>query len=269
MAEQLSEALLSKKKDGQVGFVPYVTAGYPSPADTVPLLLALQEGGASAIELGVPFSDPLADGPTIQRASNEALKHNITVDDCFGFVKDARKAGLTVPIVLMGYYNPFAQYGDENVVKAAAEATVGGFIVVDLPPEEAGVFATACKKHGVGFIPLVAPTTTDKRLSIIAEYASGYVYCVSVTGITGSRSELPPDLGAFLNRVRSALDAKSENKVPLAVGFGLSSREHVQAVGKLADGAVMGSKIIKTIDTADTTEGRVKAVRDFVQGICK
>jgi len=190
----------------------------------------------------VPFSDPLADGGTIQKANEVALRHGVTLHDVLDMVRAARAGGLTVPVVLMGYYNPFLRYGEEALATDAAAAGVDGFIVVDLPCEDAGDFLKQCDRTGLAFVPLVAPTTETARLPKIAEVARGFVYCVSVTGVTGARSELPPDLSDFLTRIRSHIP------LPLAVGFGLSTREQAIAVGRVADGVVMGSAIIRAIE---------------------
>lgn len=248
--------------EGKAAFIPYVTAGYPSLAATVPQMLAMQEGGADIIELGMPFSDPLADGPTIQRSSFVALEGGVTLPACLEFVKEARKQGLTVPVILMGYYNPFAQYGEEKLVKDCAEATVSGFIVVDLSGPEATRFGNLCKAGDLAFVPLVAPTSTDKRMAEVATFAGGYVYCVSVTGITGARDSLPADLGEFTARV------KKQFNIPLAVGFGLNTRAHVVGVAEFAQGAVMGSVIINTIEAAgDDVSAQCDALRTFIRGV--
>jgi len=264
----MAEALRSALKDSSdVAFIPYVTAGYPTADATVPIMKAMQEGGATAIELGVPFSDPLADGPTIQRAATAALKNGVGIAECLEYVKEARSLGVTIPIVLMGYYNPFYKYGNEEIVKAALEAGANAFIIVDLPIEEGDAFLDACEKHGAGFIPLVTPTTTEDRVSAIAKRASGFIYCVSVTGITGSRTALPEDLDTLVKKVRDATAAANKS-LPVAVGFGLSTRDHVVAVGAIADGAIMGSIIIKTIDAA-VAQGKdpADAIRAFVRKV--
>lgn len=258
----LDAVFAASQERGRVAFIPYITAGYPTKSDTVPLLLAMQAGGADVIELGMPFSDPLADGPTIQRASFVALQSGVTMDDVFGFVVEARGLGLTVPVVLMGYYNPFLAYGEAKVVQAAADAGISGFIVVDLPSDEAKKFCEACSKHSVSFIPLIAPTSTDKRMEQLAAVASGYLYCVSVTGVTGSRSELSSDLGPYMERVKKFFPS-----VPLAIGFGLSTHEHMKTVDKIAQGAVMGSAVIKAVDLGTDTASRVEKLTAFCNGV--
>ncbi|GBG31078.1 Tryptophan synthase alpha chain [Hondaea fermentalgiana] len=258
----LEKTFAKTAEEKRAAFIPYVTAGYPEKAATVPIMLAMQEGGADVIELGMPFSDPLADGPVVQESSFVALQHGVTVADCLAMVKEARGKGLTVPVILMGYWNPFAQYGEEKLVEDCREATISGFIAVDLSGPEAERFAKTCAAGELAYVPLVAPTSTDKRLGEVAQFGSGYVYCVSVTGITGARDKLPEDLKEFTDRV------KSHFKIPLAVGFGLNTRQHVVEVNNYADGAVMGSVVIKTIKNAgESIDAQCDAVRSFVKSV--
>eukprot|EP01111_Echinosteliopsis_oligospora_P007467 TRINITY_DN2256_c0_g1_i1.p1 TRINITY_DN2256_c0_g1~~TRINITY_DN2256_c0_g1_i1.p1 ORF type:complete len:270 (+),score=89.79 TRINITY_DN2256_c0_g1_i1:60-869(+) len=226
-------------------FVAYLMAGYKNREETVPTMMALQEGGADIIELGVPFTDPIGDGPTIQTANQIALENKVTLRDCFQFVRDARSKGVTVPIVLMGYYNPLLNYGEMQCVKDASSAGADGFIVVDLPPEEAEMFRDHCKQADISYVPLVAPTTSDKRIKKLTSLADSFVYCVSLNGVTGQRTELPTHLPAFVDRVRGLAGS-----VPLAVGFGISTKAQFDSVGKIADGVVIGSAIIKAIGAA-------------------
>ena len=209
----------------------------------------------------MPFSDPLADGPTIQRSNQKALDNGTTVDDCVKYVRSAREAGLTVPVCLMGYCNPFLSYGEEELIKDSSEAGISGFIVVDLPPDEAESFQAACDSRGMSLIPLVAPTTTEERMAKLGPLAKGYVYCVSVTGVTGARTELPPDLVDFCGRVRKHF------QVPLAVGFGLSKHEHLKEVGKVAEGVVMGSAVIRAVSEGDDTAARMASLTKFVSEV--
>lgn len=260
MSQRLRDTFARARTDGRVAFMPYVTAGYPARDETVPILLALQEGGADAIEFGVPFTDPLADGATVQHANHIAVQHGVTFADCLALVSEARAAGLTIPVLLMGYYNPILAYGESRAVTDAKAAGIDGFIVVDVPPEEAGSLIAACRAAGLAFVPLVAPTTADDRLDVLAAAADTFLYCVSVTGTTGQREHLPEDLPAFLARVRTHSD------LPLAVGFGISRREHVEQVGRIADGAVIGSAIIATIDAAGGQDP-AERVRQFVQDV--
>lgn len=237
----MATAILDAFKSRKPAFVGFLTAGYPSLDITVPALLALQAGGVDVIEIGVPFSDPMADGGTIAKANQGALENGVTLKWTLAAVRDARAAGVTVPIVLMGYLNPLLAYGAALAADAAA-AGVNGFIVVDLLPEDAGALLGQLAAHGLAFIPLVAPTTPDARLALIGSVATAFVYCVSVTGVTGARAELPPDLAAFVARVRTVV------KAPLAVGFGLSTRAHIDAVAGLAEGVVMGSAIVRALE---------------------
>lgn len=260
MSQRLRELFEERRAAGQPMFIPYVTAGYPRPEDCVPILLAMEAGGADVIEIGVPFSDPLADGATVQHANEVALAQGITYRDCCRFVKEARARGLRAPVLFMGYYNPMLALGDDEAARIAAEAGADGFIIVDLPPEEAGSFLEACHKYDLSFVPLVAPTTTDARIAQLAAVADAFLYCVSVTGVTGQRGSLADDLPAFIARIRE------QTGLPLAVGFGVSTRAHVEAVQKLADAAVIGSAIISTIDAAEENH-RAERIREFVEDV--
>ena len=214
------------------------------------------------IELGVPYTDPQADGATIQKTNQVAIAGGTSeISQCLEMVKKAREMGLTVPVVLMGYYNPFFQYDVEKLCAETKEAGADGFIVVDLPPEEGIALNAACAKHGLSNVPLVAPTSSDERIAALADIASTFLYCVSVTGVTGARSALPDDLEEFITRVRSKTD------LPLAVGFGISNPEMVNGVANLSDGVVVGSAILRALDAAGedaTTEERANAVRESV-----
>ena len=241
MAASLRAAFAARKPGA--AFVAYLTCGFPNAEATVPALLALEAGGADVLELGVPFSDPMADGGTIQRASEVALAGGATLTGCLAAVREARARGLRVPVVLMGYYNPCLAYGEARLVADAVSAGVAGFIIVDLPPEECRPFLGLCDAAGLAYVPLVAPTSADARMAELAKVARGFVYCVSVTGVTGARAALDDDLAAFVARVR-----KSVPDVPLAVGFGISTPEQVNSVGKFADGVVVGSAIISKLE---------------------
>uniref|UniRef100_A0A7S0XDP8 Tryptophan synthase n=1 Tax=Chromulina nebulosa TaxID=96789 RepID=A0A7S0XDP8_9STRA len=256
--DRLSDKFSQSKQKAQL--VAYITAGYPNPSETVDLLLAMQAGGADVLELGIPFTDPQADGATIQRANEVALSHGVTLKACINIVKQAREKGLTVPLVLMGYYNPFLHYGLNELMTDSKDAGIDGFIVVDLPPEEGSIFVDKAIAKGLAYIPLVSPTTTDERIAYLSSNAGSFMYCVSVTGVTGARGELPSDLKEFVNRIRKSSD------VPLAVGFGISTPEHVHQVSEIAEGVVLGSAIISTIDSAldKTPKERAKTLEDFI-----
>ena len=224
--------------------------------------MAMQEGGASVIELGIPYTDPQADGATIQHTNQVAIKGGTsTIPQSLELVKKARDMGLTVPVVLMGYYNPFFKYGVEKLCEDTKAAGADGFIVVDLPPEEGKALNKACIANGLSNVPLVAPTSSDKRIESLAGMASSFLYCVSVTGVTGARDSLPDDLPEFIARVRS------KTELPLAIGFGISNPEMVNGVANMGDGVVVGSAIIKAMDALGddaTTEQRASAIRDTV-----
>jgi tryptophan synthase len=260
MSNRFKEAFARGKAEGRALFNGYVTAGYPTPEDTVPILLAMQAGGCDAIELGVPFTDPLADGATVQHANQVALEHGMTLAGVFELLRQARDQGLTIPVVLMGYYNPILARGVERACAEAKAAGADGWIVVDLPPDEAGEFVTACRKHGLCMVPLLAPTTTEERVAEVVAVADSWIYCVSVTGTTGGKTVVPEQLPKMLEMVRRHTD------LPLAVGFGISSRAHVEAVGKLADAVIIGSAIISAIDAADG-DNRAQSVREFVENV--
>lgn len=257
---RLEAALNGLRSRHRVGIIPYVTVGYPTLESTIPIMRSLVEGGADVVELGVPFSDPLADGATIQRSSYRALQNGVTLESCFTVVEEIRKEDPTTPVLLMGYYNPFLSYGLEQLCQTCQTVGVDGFIVPDLPVEEAGDFHRASEKHGLDLIFLLAPTSTDERIARVARLARGFVYCVSLAGVTGARKNLPKTLPAFLDRVRA------HTKLPLAVGFGISTREHVAAVGTMADAAVIGSALIDLIDRFSPAE-REKGIREYIESL--
>lgn len=260
MSKRMRELFEQARRDGRKLFIPYITAGYPTMRETVPFLLAAEAGGADIIELGVPFTDPLADGATIQHANTIALEHGISVQGCFDIVREARRQGLRAPIVLMGYYNPLYARGEERAVAEAKAAGADGFIVVDLPAEEAGNFIAACRANDMSFIPLVAPTSTDDRIEVLAKTADAWMYCVSVTGTTGGKTVDSGDLATFVSRVRA------HTSLPLAVGFGINNRQQADMVREVADAAVVGSAIIATIDAAEESH-RAQSVREFVEDV--
>lgn len=239
----------------------FITAGYPTIEDTVSVLKGFQAGGVDIIELGVPFSDPIADGPTIQVANITALNNGITVAKTLELVKASRDAGVTVPIILMGYYNPILHYGEEQLIKDAKSAGANGFIVVDLPPEDAVKFRGNCSQYGLSYIPLVAPSTTDERLALLSEIADSFIYVVSKMGTTGAATNVSSGISELVARVR-----KYSGETPLAVGFGVSTREHFVSVGSVADGVVIGSKVVTLI--GESAEGeRGETAQKYVEQI--
>ena len=259
MSERLRARFAEANGEGRAAFLAYVMAGFPDPSQTVPLLLGLEAGGADVIELGVPFTDPLADGATIQRANEVAVAAGVTFADCLEMVREARARGLAAPLVLMGYDNPLLAYGEERAAADAAAAGADGFIVVDLPPDEAGTFRKACAENGVSFVPLVAPTTAEERMGEVAAVADSFIYCVSVTGTTGGAA-VPAEVGDLVATIRR------HTEVPIAVGFGVSTEEQVARVGGVAEGVIVGSAIIAAIE-GGSVEGCVDRVRSYVERV--
>jgi tryptophan synthase alpha subunit len=238
------DAAFSARVPGsQPGLLPYFTAGYPALESTVALLAAAQEVGCLAAEVGIPFSDPLADGPTIQRSGQVALANGMTLALALTQVRAARDAGVTIPLAVMTYVNPVLSFGVEAFARAAADAGADGVIVPDLPLDEAAGMRAAMHGAGVAVIPLVAPTTTPDRLARICSTASGFVYCVGVTGVTGARRLIADDAIALLESVRQ------QTSLPRALGFGLSTHSHLSALRGHAEGAAVGSALIDSIGT--------------------
>ena len=241
-------------------FMPYYPLGYPTPEVSLNVIEALARGGADSIEVGVPFSDPLADGPVVQRATQIALEQGMTLARAIEGVAELRARGVKIPLVLMGYYNPLLAYGLERLARASAGAAVSGFIVPDLPPEEAADLETALAgapgETRIDLIRMLAPTTPSERAARILRDARGFVYLVSLTGVTGARSELPPGLPEFVARVRQQAPAG----LPLCVGFGISTPEQGAAVGRIADGIIVGSACVKTVGEA---KDPVRTAEDF------
>lgn len=261
MSAELRQAFIKAKNEGRNALVTFITAFYPSEKDTIDILKGLQNGGTDVIELGIPFSDPIADGPTIQVANTTAINNGCTVDKCLQIVKDARAQGVTIPIILMGYYNPIMKYGEDKMIKASKDAGANGFIIVDLPPEEAVKFRDLCKSQGLSYVPLVAPSTTDDRLKLLGEIADSFIYVVSRMGTTGAGVSVTSSVGPLCQHVR-----KFTGNTPLAVGFGVSTREHYLAVGQDSDGVVIGSKLINLVTEAP--EGKKgEAAENFVKSI--
>ncbi len=238
----------------------FLTVGFPDVATSTQIAKAVVDEGADFLELGVPFSDPLAEGPTIQKTSHHALEHGVTVSTCLDVTHTLRSLGTEAPLVSMGYYNPYLRYGLERFVRDAADAGVDGLIVPDLPHEEDATLRELCDARNVHLIPLLAPTSTDQRIAAVCEHARGFIYCVSVTGVTGAREQLRGGVEELVSRIRR------HTALPVMVGFGVKTREHVESIGAFATGALIGSALMDAVDRAP--EGRaVDAARDFVASV--
>jgi tryptophan synthase alpha chain len=255
---RIADTFAATRRAGMAALIPYVTVGHPQKSSTLEIVPALVEGGATMVELGIPFSDPLADGATIQRSSFQALANGVTVEYCLETVRELRNNGVDVPLIFMGYFNPMLRYGLREFVHACAQAGVDGLIVPDLPPEESDELADLCRQHGRDLIFMVAPTSRDVHIEAVARQASGFLYCVSLTGVTGARTAVSEGLSSFLARVRTATD------LPLAVGFGISEPEHVATVSALADGVIVGSALVGRLDDAGP-ERVADAAREFMR----
>lgn len=254
-------ALFANRRAGRgAAFMPYHAMGYPSRAATLEIIEALAQAGADLFEIGIPHSDPLADGPTVQTATYQALTQGTTVADSLAMCRELRARGVTTPFCAMTYYNPLFAYGIERFVADAVAAGIDGLIVPDLPPEEAEELIAACRAAGVATIFLLAPTSTEARIKAVAQHATGFIYMVSVIGITGARSELPPDLADFVRRVRR------HTQLPLAVGFGIGSREQAAAVAQIADGVIVGSALVKAAAQDDPVTHVRKLGTELAQG---
>ena len=248
MKNRIEKRFEDLKAKGEVAFVPFITAGDPTLAQTEAVVLALEAAGADVIELGVPFSDPVGDGPAIQASSQRALLNHVVLADIFASLKRIR-AKSEVPVLLFSYYNPLLAYGLERFAQDAAAAGADGVLCVDLPPEEADEYKAALDAAGMCTVFLTAPTSTDERLALVSRQCTGFVYYVSQMGVTGERTELAKDLGAAVARI------KQQTGKPVAVGFGISKPEHARDVAKLAEGVVVGSALVRMMgDLGDVPE---------------
>jgi tryptophan synthase alpha chain len=242
---------------GERALIPFLTAGDPNLPTTQALVLSIAKAGADLIEIGVPFSDPLAEGPTIQRSSERALKSGTTLHRVLGLIKNLREK-IDQPLVLMGYANVFLAMGEQNFAAAAQEVGVDGVITVDLPPEEDELFFESLIEHGIDPILLASPTTSEPRLALLAERTRGFLYYVSLTGVTGARKEIAAGIEEAVSRIRRISD------IPVCVGFGLSTPEQVAEIGRFADGAVVGSALVDLIETAGTPGPAIASASEFV-----
>ncbi len=260
LTTRIAKRFAELRATGELGIVAYITAGDPTLGATRDYVLALAEAGADVVELGVPFSDPLADGPTIQRASERALKSGTTLAGVLSLVRQIRQSS-QVPLVLFSYFNPILQMGLGKFAAAAAEAGADGVLVTDLTPEESAEYRRILQAHHLDTIFLAAPTSTDERLVKIAACSSGFLYLISRTGVTGAKDALPDDLPALLRRARRF------TQLPIAVGFGISLPGHVSVLGGLADAAVVGSALVSEIEKASSPEAAATALRVRVRAL--
>ena len=238
---RIDDAFNDLSRRGGKGFIPFITAGDPDLGVTREILIEFAQAGTTVIELGVPFSDPMADGPVIQRASERALKHDVGLGDILGVVADVRRT-MQTPIILFSYYNPLLQFGLERLAAEANVAGVDGVLVTDLSPEEAGEFETELRANDLDMIFLIAPTSTDERLKLVAQHARGFIYAVSRAGVTGVRTSVSAEAERLVNRMRKF------SSLPIAVGFGISNADQAQDVHRYADAVVVGSAIVAEIE---------------------
>lgn len=241
------------RADNRAALMPYLALGYPTPEASLESIKMAVAGGADLLELGLPFSDPLADGPVIQQATHIALQQGMTVVRCLEMVRNLRQQGVMIPLIFMGYYNPILAYGEEAFCCACSEVQIDGLIVPDLPPEEGVRLEKECNQRGLALIYLLAPTSTPERIRLVSERSQSFIYLASVTGTTGPREHLPTDLAAFAERVRMVTEK------PLAVGFGISTPDQARQVADLADGVIVGSALVRL-----TGEGNGERINSFM-----
>ncbi|WP_433942880.1 tryptophan synthase subunit alpha [Paenibacillus sp. SN-8-1] len=248
------------REQGECALIPYIPVGYPTAEGSESLIRTIAESGADLIELGVPYADPLADGPTIQEASLAAVSNGINLKSCISMVRTLRDKGLETPIVLMGYCNSFLAYGLDKLADDAKEAGIDGFIIPDLPSTMAKPYVEIFEARGLQNIFFLAPTTSEAREAAVVEQGQGFLYCISVTGVTGERKSLPAELRNFIHQARQVTE------LPLAVGFGISNEDHVREVSEYADGAIVGSALINVIKHSESHEVEAK-VGEFIRAL--
>lgn len=257
---RIQKAFTSLKQQGRKGFIPFITAGDPDLAATEQILTELARAGATVIELGVPFSDPMADGPVIQRASERALKNSFGLDELFSMVARARTQ-IDTPIILFSYFNPLLQFGIKRLAQRARSSGIDGVLVTDMTPEESGEFEAELRAHDLDMIFLAAPTSTDERLKLVAEHASGFVYAVARTGVTGARETVSAEAEKLVTRMREF------TSLPIAVGFGISTVEQVRDVQRYADAVVVGSALVAEMESLGDTPDLAKKIGEFMRAL--
>jgi tryptophan synthase alpha chain len=256
IASVFAHPALSALSAGHTALIPYITVGYPSVETTLKAVPLLASSGCDIIELGIPFSDPLADGATIQRASYEALRQGVTPRVCFEVAQELRRQ-VEIPLVFMTYYNPVLKFGLEQFCSKCAEVGIDGLIIPDLPPEEGEELEKSTRRHGLDLIYLLSPASTEERIKLVTSRSSGFIYLVSLTGVTGARDKLPEELEGFVARVR----ARTEK--PLCVGFGVSTPEQAQRIANIADGVIVGSRIIQLLDEDKSLKNVCSFIKDL------
>ncbi len=257
--DQIKSAFARAKAEGRPAFMPYWTLGYPNVDTSLKVIEALAAAGADMMELGVPFSDPLADGVVVQRASQVALENGINLQRCFEVAARARANAIKQPFLAMGYMNPVMAYGETKYVEAWHAAGADGLIIPDLPPEESDEIKGVCSQRSMGMVQFVAPTSTSERIAIAVKHATGFIYVVQVAGVTGARETLATGLQQYVERVKA-----QANGTPVVVGFGISKPEHVREVGKFADGVIVASALLKA---AGEAKDPPQVAYDFVRGL--
>ncbi len=248
------------KAENRAAFLPYYPIGYPNYAESVEAIAGMAAAGVDGFEIGIPFSDPLADGPTIQAATQVSLENGTTVRDCLKAVSELRARGVTQPMLMMGYLNPLVTYGVEQFVMDAKAAGADGFIIPDLPPDEAALFVEICDREAMALVFFVAPTSNPQRIALVAQQARGFIYCVSLTGVTGERAELPADVRDFIGRVRAQTDQR------LVMGFGISTPDQARMMNEFMDGFIVGSALVRAgkagAEPVQTLAGQLRAALD-------
>lgn len=258
---QIASAFKQAKQRQLAALMPYFTLGYPNDELSLEIISSIA-GESDLLELGVPFSDPIADGPTIQRSTQKAIEQGISTGRCIDMVAELRRRGIGIPLLLMGYYNPILSYGEARFVRDAADAGVSGFIVPDLPPEEAGYLSSAAYEAQLALVHFLAPTSSPARIRQVIQQSKGFIYMVSVTGVTGARGQIRGDVRGFVQDIKRLTD------LPIAVGFGISDPSQAKEVGTYADGVIVGSALINAVDAAkDSADDQVAQALSFVKSL--
>ena len=260
MTNRIDATLAALRAEGRSALAPFVTLGYPDLETSEDMAESILEAGGDMLELGIPFSDPLADGPTVQMTSFRALENGTTLQMALDSLRTLRARGITSPLIFMGYLNPFLHYGMEKFARDASDAGIDGIIIPDLPPEEAPPYQAILESQGIYLIPLLAPTSTEARIEQACKQARGFIYCVSVTGVTGARSELSGGVEGLARRIREHSD------LPILVGFGVSTQRHVENIARFADGAIVASAMLDSVSRVPTEDAAETAAR-FIRGL--